>query len=395
MTGERVLHLSWYGPEPADSGERVRLARISEQLNSEFAVSLIELEHVSDRRVGRRYRIPRWKYVSATLRRRAIEEEMLATSRLRRYVENLIHEVRPSVIVCNQPWGIPTVPKEWHSRMIVDTHNVNSARLQRLSEGFGRFDPRRYVLKDQARLSLSFEGRYVAASAQTWAVSRSDADVLTRDLSAQRSKIRIIENGSRFPDQLSPWNEPSGQLRLLFFGSLNYSANVDGIRNALDWMSAVPEALSIQLDIAGSGDGREVQKLVEDAPHANFIGKASDPRTLFAHYDALLVSLRQGAGSRLKVVEAASAGLPILSTSMGIEGFPLVDGTHYLKVEDSSEFVALVGSLVANPRTLDEVRSQAFAALMSLSWDAIGVRARQGVSAVAGHSASDGRTEEL
>ena len=48
----------------------------------------------------------------------------------------------------------------------------------------------------------------------------------------------------------------------------------------------------------------------------------------------MVVPLRIGGGSRLKILEAMAAGLPVISTRVGAEGLELVPGEHYIAADE-------------------------------------------------------------
>jgi glycosyltransferase involved in cell wall biosynthesis len=61
--------------------------------------------------------------------------------------------------------------------------------------------------------------------------------------------------------------------------------------------------------------------------------------------------LRTGGGTRVKILEAAAAGIPVVSTPLGIEGLGMIPGRHVLVAETADQFASQV-SLVANDRAL-------------------------------------------
>lgn len=68
------------------------------------------------------------------------------------------------------------------------------------------------------------------------------------------------------------------------------------------------------------------------------VGPVRDMIPYFHRASAIVVPLRAGGGTRLKVVEALASGLPIISTRFGVEGLGLFPGVDYLQAESASEF---------------------------------------------------------
>ena len=62
-----------------------------------------------------------------------------------------------------------------------------------------------------------------------------------------------------------------------------------------------------------------------------------DVRPFLATSGVMVVPLRIGGGSRLKILEALASGLPVISTRIGAEGLELVPGEHYIAADEPSE----------------------------------------------------------
>jgi glycosyltransferase involved in cell wall biosynthesis len=68
--------------------------------------------------------------------------------------------------------------------------------------------------------------------------------------------------------------------------------------------------------------------------------------------------LRAGGGTRLKAVEALAAGLPVISTSFGVEGLGLVPGVDYLEANSSGDFVRQCQDLMSNQELAHSLSSR-------------------------------------
>jgi glycosyltransferase involved in cell wall biosynthesis len=172
---------------------------------------------------------------------------------------------------------------------------------------------------------------------------------------------------------------------LIYNGALTYSANYD----AMQWFLAciyprikntVPD---ITLAITGSTQGVDMTKLALDDT-VTLSGYVDDIRCLVAAASVCVVPIRQGGGTRLKILEAMALGTPVVATAKGAEGLDVVDGEHLLVADDPEAFarrtVELLGnpglraSLTTNARRLVEAR---------YSWEAIGRRFADLVEATA------------
>jgi polysaccharide biosynthesis protein PslH len=91
---------------------------------------------------------------------------------------------------------------------------------------------------------------------------------------------------------------------------------------------------------------------------------------------SILVSpLRIGAGTKLKVAEALSCGLPVVGSPLAFAGLPGVSGEHYVSAETDDDFVSAVCRLAACPAERTAMGHKARAlAQTHLEWAAIGDR---------------------
>jgi polysaccharide biosynthesis protein PslH len=64
---------------------------------------------------------------------------------------------------------------------------------------------------------------------------------------------------------------------------------------------------------------------------------------------AVVVPLRLGGGTRLKIVEAMAMGKAIVSTALGAEGIEAVPGRDLLIEDEPAHFADAVKRLLANP----------------------------------------------
>jgi glycosyltransferase involved in cell wall biosynthesis len=72
-----------------------------------------------------------------------------------------------------------------------------------------------------------------------------------------------------------------------------------------------------------------------------------DARAELARSQVAVVPLLAGSGTRLKILEAWSAGTPVVSTSIGAEGLPVADGKHLLLANGAEAFIRAVSRLLA------------------------------------------------
>ena len=121
---------------------------------------------------------------------------------------------------------------------------------------------------------------------------------------------------------------------LIYPASFGYEPNLDAVRFLLDEMlPLLPDA-----DIAFVGSGFPEWMRTIDHPRVRIIGPVDEMALYVARAAAMPIPLRAGGGTRLKALEALAGGLPIVSTTFGVEGLGLAEGVHYLPAETAAEF---------------------------------------------------------
>jgi len=231
--------------------------------------------------------------------------------------------------------------------IVSDWHNVESEILHRYSQVNPNFLRRAYAWRT-ANLLERAETRFLGAcGVHTVTSERERGRLQARHPAAE---IHVIPNGvdvqyfaSREPDPGLP------RTNLVFAGSMDYSANVDAVVWFVNniWPELQREHPALSFAIVGRDPAPEVRAL--SGNRVNVTGTVPDVRPYYSGALAAVVPLRIGSGTRLKILEAMAAGIPVISTRLGAEGLDLEDGTHILIADSASEMIAAVSRLAASP----------------------------------------------
>jgi glycosyltransferase involved in cell wall biosynthesis len=163
---------------------------------------------------------------------------------------------------------------------------------------------------------------------------------------------KLQENGSK----VKATHEPSQRNRILFVGSMDYHANVEGIVNfaRTTWPNLFKLLPDMRLTIAGRNPAAEVRQLT-DMPSVEVTGTVEDMRPFYREALVSIVPLNVGGGSRLKICEAMAAGVPVISTRRGAEGIEVTDHENILLAETGDEFCRTVWDIAADPNRRQEL----------------------------------------
>lgn len=146
------------------------------------------------------------------------------------------------------------------------------------------------------------------------------------------------------------YNAPPNPYHLVFNGSLNYSPN----HEAMVWFVTEIFPLirkqfpAVTLNITGSTNSVDSLALLKD-PGVRLTGFVEDIQAEVTSATVCVVPIRQGGGTRLKILEAMALGTPIVTTSKGAEGLDVIPNRHLLVANDSATFATHVINIMANP----------------------------------------------
>jgi sugar transferase (PEP-CTERM/EpsH1 system associated) len=261
--------------------------------------------------------------------------------------------------------------------VICDWHNIESELMSRYSEREPNVLRRSYARKT-ARLMSEFERRAMHEFDAHIAVSQRDAERL-RHLNSD-ARVFVIENGvdtayySDDRDASPPAAARSANAlgkpnRIVFVGSMDYHANVDGAVNfARDvWPSLHDRRPELIFTIVGRDPAPEVRELLA-IPGVEVTGTVDDVRPFYREALAAVVPLKVGGGSRLKILEAMAAGVPVVSTTLGAEGLDVHDDVDILIADTNRQLAGGIVSLIES-KELRQRLSAAGRALVSERYD--------------------------
>lgn len=231
--------------------------------------------------------------------------------------------------------------------ILSDWHNIESEILHRYSQVNPNPMRRAYAWRT-ANLLERAETRFLAAcDVHTVTSERERGRLQARNPAAE---IHVIPNGVDVQYFAGQELDPgSPRTSLVFSGSMDYSANVDAVVwfvNSI-WPALNQEHPALSFAIVGRDPTAEVRALA--GGRVSVTGTVLDVRPYYTGALAAVVPLRIGSGTRLKILEAMAAGIPVISTRLGAEGLDLADGTHLLLADSADEMIAAVGRLAASP----------------------------------------------
>jgi glycosyltransferase involved in cell wall biosynthesis len=233
--------------------------------------------------------------------------------------------------------GVASTPK------LLFQHNVETLIWDRMAARHRGLAGK--YLKAQARRMRSWEGRLSREFDLTVTVSDEDGKLMREWFSLDNTQTIPTGVDVEF---FSPGAQPPAPGKVVFVGSLDWLPNIDAVRWLVGdiWPRIRSLRRGVSLHIVGRRPGRVVQRAIRRAPDVFLWGDVDDVRAHLWDAEVVVVPLRVGGGTRLKIFEALACEKPVVTTPVGAEGLPVVHGTHVLFGSDSAELAQAVVSLL-------------------------------------------------
>ncbi len=248
-----------------------------------------------------------------------------------------------NIIQMEQPWAgalmIPLITKVFRKPLIVDSHDAFQALRIRHTGILRRF------------LETCLEKIAYKLATVISVVSERDKEVLIKH-GIKQSKIVVVPNGvdtQTFTPHLG-MTYPESRLhsrdfhQVVFVGNMEYFPNQEAVR--LIASSLAPKIQSKIDNVRFLMVGRTPHEFRTSFTNLTFTGVVKDVSDFLGTSDVAIAPLLHGSGTRLKILEYFSCGLPVVSTSIGVEGLEVKNGENVLIEDDMSIFADKVIDLL-------------------------------------------------
>jgi glycosyltransferase involved in cell wall biosynthesis len=331
------LLLAGETPFPPNSGSRLRTVHLARALAAELPLEMAVL--------GERGAADGEPYPVTAVPHRRTRLGGLARSLAKPYgaamaasprLAALARERRLAVAQAQALWVVPAA-RAAGGTVVLDAHNVESALLRRMGA-------------EERRPVHRLRWRWEAAKTEHWerqAAATADAVCATSDADAaffERFGARtlvIVPNGVDAGGV--PYAPPAPGHLIVYVGHYGYQPNAAAALELAD--EVLPRVRARVPDAALRLVGRDPTPAMR-AREVEVTGTVPDVLPHWHSARVLVVPLRSGSGTRLKVLEALAAGVPVVSTPLGVEGLRLRDGEHVLVGESSADLAALAVRVV-------------------------------------------------
>lgn len=280
-------------------------------------------------------------------------------------------------------------------RLVFDAHNATWTILDRLARTSAIFlRPVLAVERDRLR---RYEGHLVRSFHTTMAVSTVDRSALLAAANAvdsqdYRDRLRVIPIAID-TRQEQVLDRKRGSRTIVAVGSLHYPPNAGGIRWFIQSVFPIirqrsPEA---RLVVIGKSPPDDFLRAAQESQGAiEVIGYVPDLEPYLRDCALMVVPVLAGGGMRVRILEAFARGIPMVTTTIGLEGIDAEPGRDILVADEPESFASAVVEVLQNP-TLQQRLTDCGRSLVAQRYDwQVALRQLDDVYAAAQHETIEG-----
>jgi glycosyltransferase involved in cell wall biosynthesis len=284
-------------------------------------------------------------------------------------LRNWFQERRFDVAVCDFLDAAVNFPGHLAIPAVLFQHNVESEIWRR--HALTAHNPiRRLLYRAEFKKMLSYEQSMVRKFHHVIAVSEHDRRLMSEWTDSAR--ITVVPTGVDLheyqPDRSSRPVEPL----VLFVGAMDWEPNIDAVEYFCReiWPLIQGKVPAARFRIVGRNPVRRVQRLASSS--VEITGSVPSVVDHLRESAVVVVPLRVGGGTRLKIYEAMAAGKAVVSTSVGAEGLDVANGQDILLADDPGAFAAPVTMLLEDVELRRRYERAAATLAAKYDWAAIG-----------------------
>lgn len=283
----------------------------------------------------------------------------------------------PDVVVCDFLDAAINFPEQLKVPSVLFQHNVETEIWRRHAETATSLGKKQIYRREFAKM-LRYERAMVTRFDRVIAVSEHDRSLMSAWVDG--SRIDVVPTGvdlDQFRSSEIP--QPCGAL-VMFVGAMDWEPNVDAVEyfRATVWPAIAARVPEARFRIVGRNPDRRVQSLAGGSVEVT--GSVPSVVEHLREAAVVVVPLRIGGGTRLKIYEAMAAGKAVVSTSVGAEGLDVNDRKDIWLADDAESFADAVVTLLTNGELRRSYERAAALQAARFDWGSVAERFRQSLA---------------
>lgn len=287
---------------------------------------------------------------------------------VRELIANQLASGQFNVAVCDFLAPSLNFPKKLPIPCLLFQHNVESALWRRMATTESHPLRKLAYTLEAARMSR-YERRTLARFHHIVAVSENDR----QQMIAMDPSCEITVNPTGVDTQQFQIAPPSSAAppRIVFTGSMDWEPNVDAMEYfcAQIWPRILAEFPDAIFQIVGRTPFPRVQRLASKSVVVT--GTVPSVQDYLRDATVVVVPLRIGGGTRLKIYEAMAMGKALVSTSIGAEGLSFENGRDLLLADDASSFADAILLLLRDDHVRRKFEQAAVKLAAQFDWSVV------------------------
>lgn len=256
--------------------------------------------------------------------------------------------------------------------IVLDEHNVDFYTIKSKIEGFSFNSFLTIATLPYVFLS---ENLAIDNSDLILCVSNADKESLVKLYGTPRTKILVIPNGvnlSSFEEASLPTDPILKEKFTIFFhGTLSWYPNLEAANIIIDYLAPrIPEATFL---IAGGNPPKSFLKKLNKVNNVKYLGFLQNLEGWIKSSRICIAPILRGGGTKLKILEYAAAGRPLVATFKATQGLEMINGVHGIFHFDVNEvFVDSIRKLMDNESLAKEIGRNNIELARLFDWTVIG-----------------------
>jgi glycosyltransferase involved in cell wall biosynthesis len=308
-----------------------------------------------------------------------------ACIRVREELNNSFVQHRFDIAVCDFLDAAINFPATLSVPSVLFQHNIESEIWRRHSSTESNPLKRQMYALEFKRM-LRFERETVRRFHHVIAVSEHDRALM--ETFAEGSRISVVPTGVDLKQYQPDFGYTPSEPVVMFVGAMDWEPNVDAMEYFCQeiWPLVLVQSPGAKLRIVGRNPGERVQKLSSNS--VKVTGRVPSVAEHLREATLVVVPLRIGGGTRLKIYEAMAAGKAVVSTSVGAEGLDVRHSKDIVLADTPQSFAEAVIVLLHDENMRARYEHAAAERAAQYDWSVIGDKFGEVLEGVAGHFAA-------
>jgi polysaccharide biosynthesis protein PslH len=219
-------------------------------------------------------------------------------------------------------------------------------------------------------------------------IAVSEHDRRLMEAWVQGSRITVVPTGVDLSEYRPQGSQRSPGPLVMFVGAMDWEPNIDATEYLCReiWPLVVAALPRAKLRIVGRNPAERVRRLA--GPSVEVTGRVPSVIEHLHEAAVVVVPLRIGGGTRLKIYEAMAAGKAVVSTAVGAEGLDVDHGRNIILADGPREFAQAVWSLLKDENLRQRYERAAAEHILQYDWRVIGRKFEHVLEMVSGYSGS-------